>query len=121
MKKNKIEDFSLDELKFMRSFIETHNDVNTMLSEVDKVINSRVNGINYKLTIELMEKLHFFDSEVFSILKSHNIGNIQDLIDSDLSKWEIEQQRKLELEEAKIWYNFDCLGDNLENTNEKSK
>jgi len=121
MKKNKIEDFSLDELKLIKSFIETHNDVNTMISEVDKVIDSRINGINYRLTIELMEELHFFDREVFDILKSHNIKNIQDLIDSDLEEWNLTKQRRLELEEAKLWYNFDRLGENLEKIKKKTK
>lgn len=121
MKKNKIEDFSLDELKLLKSFIETHNDVNTMLSEVDRIIDSRVNSVNYRLTIELMEELHFFDREMFGILKSHNIRNIQDLIDSDLEEWNLTQQRRLELEEAKVWYNFEHLEENIEKIKKKRK
>lgn len=63
--------------------------------------------MNSRLTIELMEQLHFFDSEMFEILKRNGVRNIQDLIDADLSKWKnIEEQRKLELNEAKSWYDF---------------
>ena len=68
------------------------------------------NNMNSRLTIELMEKLHFFDSEMFEILKNHGIKNIQDLIDADLSKWNgLETQRRLELNEAKVWYDFSKL------------
>ena len=64
-------------------------------------------NMNSRLTIELMEQLHFFDSEMFEILKRNGVRNIQDLIDADLSKWKnIEEQRKLELNEAKSWYDF---------------
>jgi hypothetical protein len=67
-------------------------------------------NMNSRLTIELMEQLHFFDSEMFEILKSHGIKNIQNLIDADLSKWNgLETQRKIELEEAKVWYDLSRL------------
>ena len=92
-----------------------------MLSEVDRIIDSRVNSVNYRLTIELMEELHFFDSEMFDILKSHGIKNIQDLIDSDLEEWNLTQQRRLELEEAKLWYDFSHLEDNISKMKKKSK
>ena len=68
------------------------------------------NNLNQRLTIEVMEQLHFFDSEMFEILKSQGIKNIQNLIDADLSKWNgLEQQRRLELEEAKVWYDLSRL------------
>lgn len=68
------------------------------------------NNLNKRLTIELMEELHFFDSELLQILKSHGIKNIQNLIDADLSKWNgLETQRRFELEEAKKWYDLSRL------------
>lgn len=68
------------------------------------------NNMNQRLTIEVMEQLHFFDSEMFEILKNHGIKNIQDLIDADLNKWNgLETQRRLELNEAKVWYDFSKL------------
>ena len=68
------------------------------------------NNLNKRLTIELMEELHFFDSELLQILKSHGIKNIQNLIDADLSKWNgLETQRRLELKEAKKWYDLSKL------------
>ncbi|MBQ9019075.1 MAG: hypothetical protein IJ097_02020 [Bacilli bacterium] len=112
MKKNNINSLSLKELYLVRSFIETHKDKNTMMLEVDSIIKDKedkTSDLNHKLTIELMEKLHFFDSELFSILKSHNIKNIQDLIDSNLNEWNLTQQRRIELEEAKIWYDFSSI------------
>ena len=68
------------------------------------------NNLNKRLTIELMEELHFFDSELLQILKSHGIKNIQDLINADLSKWNgLETQQRLELEDAKKWYDLSRL------------
>ena len=75
--------------------------------------------MNHRLTIELMEELHFFDRELFNILKSHNIKNIQDLIDSDISNWNLTSQRRLELEEAKIWYDFSNIEENIEKVKKK--
>lgn len=124
MKKNNMRDFSKEDLYLIRNFIETNNDVNTMLSEVDNIIlekEKHESKMNYELTIELMEQLHFFDSEMFDILKSHGIKNIQDLIDSDLEKWGLTQQRRLELEEAKLWYDFSHLEDNIEKIKKKRK
>ena len=70
------------------------------------------NNMNSRLTIELMEKLHFFDSEMFEILKNHGIKNIQDLIDADLSKWNgLETQRRLELNRK---YGYDIFADIFE-------
>ena len=106
MKKNNIEDFSKDELIVFKQFIETCGNVKTIKSEMDSLIEKkekeRIESMNYRLTIELMEQLHFFDSEVFGILKSHDIKNIQDLIDSDLGTWGLTHQRRKELEEAKV-------------------
>ena len=124
MKKNNINDFSLEDLYLIRDFIETKKDINTMLLEVDSVIKEKeekLDDMNHKLTIELMEQLHFFDSEVFNILKSHNIKNIQDLIDSDLSSWNLTHQRRLELEEAKVWYNFNHIEENIAKMKKKKK
>ena len=68
------------------------------------------NNMNNRLTIELMEELHLFDSEMLEILKSNGVKNIQDLIDTDLSKWKnLETQRRKELEEARCWYDFSRL------------
>ena len=68
------------------------------------------NNMNSRLSIELMEELHLFDSEMFEILKRNGVKNIQDLIDADLSKWKnLEVQRRKELEEAKVWYDFSRL------------
>jgi len=121
MKKNKIEDFSLDELKTIKTFIDEKEDINSLKNHIDKVIDERVNSINYKLTIELMKKLHFFDSELFEILDNHNIKNIQDLIDSDLEEWNLTHQRRIELEEAKVWYDFSRLEENIEKVKKKGK
>ena len=67
-------------------------------------------NVNSRLTIELMEQLHLFDSEMLEILKRNGVKNIQDLIDADLSKWRgLEPQSRLELEEAKSWYDFSGL------------
>ena len=121
MKKNKIEDFSLDELKTIKTFIDEKEDINSLKNHIDKVIDERVNSINYKLTIELMKKLHFFDSELFEILDNHNIKNIQDLIDSDLEEWNLTHQRRIELEEAKVWYDFSRLEENIEKVKKKRK
>lgn len=78
------------------------------------------NNLNKRLTIELMEELHFFDSELLQILKSHGIKNIQNLIDADLSKWNgLEQQRRIELEEAKVWYDLSRLEKKEELSNEE--
>ena len=74
------------------------------------------NNMNSRLTIELMEKLHLFDSEMLEILKRNNIRSIQDLIDADLSKWKnLEVQRRKELEEARCWYDFSRLEEDEEN------
>jgi len=125
MTKNNIEDFSKDELVVFKKFIETCGNVKTIKLEVDSLIEKKEKeekeNMNYRLTIELMERLHFFDSEVFNILKSHNIRNIQDLIDSDLSKWNLTHQRRIELEEAKIWYDFSHLDANIGKIKKKSK
>ena len=125
MKKNNIEDFSKDELIVFKQFIETCGNVKTIKSEMDSLIEKkekeRIESMNYRLTIELMEQLHFFDSELFSILKSHNIRNIQDLIDSDLGEWGLTHQRRLELEEAKVWYDFSNLEENIEKIKKKRK
>ena len=125
MKKNNIEDFSKDELIVFKQFIETCGNVKTIKSEMDSLIEKkekeRIESMNYRLTIELMEQLHFFDSEVFGILKSHDIKNIQDLIDSNLEEWGLTQQRRLELEEAKLWYDFSHLEDNIEKIKKKGK
>lgn len=109
MKKNNISDLSLEELYLVRSFIETNKDKNTMILEVDNIIKEKedkITDMNHRLTIELMKKLHFFDSELFNILENHDIKNIQDLIDSNLNEWDLTSQRRIELEEAKIWYDF---------------
>ena len=121
MKKNKIEDFSLDELKTIKTFIDEKEDINSLKNHIDKVIDERVNSINYRLTIELMKKLHFCDSELFEILDNHNIKNIQDLIDSDLEEWNLTHQRRVELEEAKVWYDFSRLEENIEKVKKKGK
>ena len=121
MKRNKIEDFSLDELKTIKTFIDEKEDINSLKNHIDKVIDERVNSINYRLTIELMKKLHFFDSELFEILDNHNIKNIQDLIDSDLEEWNLTHQRRVELEEAKVWYDFSRLEENIEKVKKKGK
>ena len=119
MKKNNIRDFSKQELIVVKDFIKTFSNVDTMLSEVDSIIKEKEDNMNRKLTIELMEELHFFDRELFNILKSHNIKNIQDLIDSDISNWNLTSQRRLELEEAKIWYDFSNIEDNIEKVKKK--
>lgn len=109
MKKKKISDFSKDDLYLIRDFIETNKDKITMISELDVMIlekEEKEKPINERLTIELMEKIGFFDSEVLGLLKSHNIRNIQDLIDSDLKEWKLPSQIKSELEDAKKWYDF---------------
>ena len=94
MEKNSINDFSLNELHIVKDYIQ-------------KIINIKTKqNMNNRLTIELMEKLHFFDSEMFEILKRNGVKNIQDLIDTDLSKWNLETQRRIELEEAKKWYDL---------------
>ena len=121
MKKNNIRDFSKQELIVVKDFIKTFSNVDTMLSEVDGIIKEKEDNMNRKLTIELMEELHFFDRELFNILKSHNIKNIQDLIDSDISNWNLTTQRRLELEEAKIWYDFSNIEENIEKVNKKRK
>ena len=126
MKKNNIEDFSKDELIVFKQFIETCGNVKTIKSEVDSLIEKkekeRIESMNFRLTIELMEQLHFFDSEVFGILKSHNIKNIQDLIDSDLGEWGLTHQRIKELEEAKVWYDFSKIESDTNNkVNKKRK
>ena len=124
MKKNNMRDFSTEELYLVKGFIETHNDKITMLSEVDKMIlekEEKVHNMNHRLTIELMEELHFFDSEMFEILKSHNIKNIQNLINSNLDEWNLTNQRRLELEEAKVWYDFSHLEENIEKVKKKRK
>ena len=121
MKKNNMRDFSKEDLYLIRDFIETFNDIKTMKSEVDIMIYEKEKNMNNRLTIELMEQLHFFDSEMFDILKSHGIKNIQDLIDSDLEEWGLTQQRRLELEEAKLWYDFSHLEDNIEKIKKKGK
>jgi len=121
MKKNNMRDFSKEDLYLIRDFIETFNDIKTMKSEVDIMIYEKEKNMNNRLTIELMEELHFFDREMFEILKSHNIKNIQDLIDSDLEEWGLTQQRRLELEEAKLWYDFSHLEDNIEKIKKKGK
>lgn len=129
MVKNNIEDFSKDELVVFKKFIETCGNVKTINSEMDALIakkeEERITSMNYRLTIELMEQLHFFDSEIFDILKSHNIKNIQDLIDSDLGSWGLIHQRRIELEEAKHWYNFSKIEEdakeNGKKVNKKSK
>ena len=90
-------------------------------SEVDILIYEKEKNMNSRLTIELMEQLHFFDREMFDILKSHGIKNIQDLIDSNLDEWDLTQQRRLELEEAKLWYDFSHLEDNIEKMKKKRK
>lgn len=78
------------------------------------------NNLNKRLTIELMEELHFFDSELLQILKSHGIKNIQDLINADLSKWNgLETLRIIELEEAKKWYDLSRLDNEEELSNEE--
>lgn len=106
MKKNNIERFSKEQLYLVRDFIETFSDVQTMKTELDKMIYKKEKNFNNRLTIELMKKIGFFDSELFEILKRHDIQNIQDLIDSNLDEWNLTQQRRLELEEAKVWYDF---------------
>lgn len=126
MKKNNIEDFSKDELIVFKQFIETCGNVKTIKSEMDSLIEKkekeRIESMNFRLTIELMEQLHFFDSEVFGILKSHNIKNIQDLIDSDLGEWGLTHQRRKELEEAKVWYDFSRIESDTNNkVNKKRK
>lgn len=114
-------DFSKDDLYLIRDFIETFNDVKTMESEMDIMIYEKEKNMNSRLTIELMEELHFFDREMFEILKSHNIKNIQDLIDSNLDEWDLTSQRRLELEEAKVWYDFSHLEENIEKEKQKKK
>ena len=121
MKKNKMKDFSKEDLYLIRDFIETFSDIKTMKSEVDILIYEKEKNMNSRLTIELMEQLHFFDREMFDILKSHGIKNIQDLIDSNLDEWGLTQQRRLELEEAKLWYDFSHLEDNIEKIKKKGK
>lgn len=121
MKKNNMRDFSKEDLYLIRDFIETFSDIKTMKSEVDIMIYEKEKNMNNRLTIELMEQLHFFDREMFDILKSHGIKNIQDLIDSNLDEWNLTQQRRLELEEAKVWYDFDNLEKNIEKVKKKSK
>lgn len=121
MKKNNMRDFSKDDLYLIRDFIETFNDVKTMKSEMDIMIYEKEKNMNSRLTIELMEELHFFDREMFEILKSHNIKNIQDLIDSNLDEWDLTSQRRLELEEAKVWYDFSHLEENIEKEKQKKK
>lgn len=121
MKKNNMRDFSKEDLYLIRDFIETFNDIKTMKSEVDILIYEKEKNMNSRLTIELMEQLHFFDREMFDILKSHGIKNIQDLIDSNLDEWNLTQQRRLELEEAKLWYDFSHLEDNIEKIKKKGK
>lgn len=121
MKKNNMRDFSKEDLYLIRDFIETFSDIKTMKSEVDIMIYEKEKNMNNRLTIELMEQLHFFDREMFDILKSHGIKNIQDLIDSNLDEWDLTQQRRLELEEAKVWYDFDNLEKNIEKIKKKGK
>ena len=104
-------DFSKEDLYLIRNFIETFSDVKTMKTEVDIMIYEKEKNMNNRLTIELMEQLHFFDREMFEVLRSHNIKNIQDLIDSNLDEWNLTSQRRLELEEAKVWYDFSRLED----------
>lgn len=117
MEKKLLSDFSLEQLQEVKQFIETHKKIKTMRFEVDEMIkekeqekidkeNDRINGMNYRLTIDLMEKLHFFDSELLWILRNHDIKNIQDLIDSNLNTWGLTTQRRIELEEAKVWYDL---------------
>ena len=121
MKKNNMRNFSKEDLYLIRDFIETFSDIKTMKSEVDIMIYEKEKNMNNRLTIELMEQLHFFDREMLDILKSHGIKNIQDLIDSDLEEWGLTQQRRLELEEAKLWYDFSHLEDNIEKIKKKGK
>ena len=125
MKKNNIKDFSKEDLYLVRDFIETQSDIKTMLSEVDEMIlekEKKENDMNHRLTIELMEQLHFFDSEMIELLKKHGIKNIQDLLDSDLSTWkDLEKYRREELEEEMVWYDFSHLDETIEKEKQKKK
>ncbi len=108
MKKD-INDFSLEELKLIRSYIGRFINIEAPKKALDMMISDKETekeeSLNQKFNIELMKKV--FDSELFSIIQEHEINNIQDLIDSDTDKWNITTQRKIELEEAKSWYDFD--------------
>ena len=53
--------------------------------------------------------------------KEHGIKNIQDLIDSNLDEWNLTKQRKLELEEAKLWYDFSRLEEKNTDVNKMIK
>lgn len=133
MEKNNMRDFSKEDLYLIRDFIETFNDVKTVKSEVDIMIYDKEKeekerqekSLNHRLTIEEMEKLHLFDSELLNLLKRHNIKNMQDLIDANLDKWDLGREnlsgRRPELEDAKVWYDFSRLEKNIGKMKKKRK
>lgn len=109
MKKKKgIEDFSLDELIIVRNYISSYANTERVSMNMDSIIEKKrkETDFNHRLTIELMEQLHLFDGELLELLKLHGIKNIQDLIDSDLSDWDLLTDKRNILEEAKVWYDF---------------
>ncbi len=123
MEKNNKGRISLKDLYLIKNFIETYSDLDIMILEVvDRMIYEKENGLNSKVTIELMEQLHFFDSELLLIIKNHGIRNMQDLLDSKLNEWDdLGELRRQELEELLVTSDLSRLEKNGEKIDSKSR
>ena len=79
--------FSLSQLEEIQEFLWEYSDLRSMREVVQKRIQEKKNkekSINEHFTIDLMERIHIFNSVQLQVLKKNQITNLQQLIDCDL-------------------------------------
>ena len=84
MKKKNINDFTLDELKVIRSTLKDYDDIDNLKKTINDIILDKEDNINVMFDIDGFIKLSIFDPEELLILQKNGIHNLQELIDCNL-------------------------------------
>ena len=82
----KLENFSLEELKSIRSILEEEKDINSVLNKIDTVIETKkIKEINERFNMEYLEQA--FTPQELTILQMNGIQNLEQLHNADLGSF----------------------------------
>ena len=79
-----MDEFGLDELKRIRSLLDSVDDITVLRNMVDLEINNRESTVNQKFTLEMLERLEILSKREIELLKVNHISNLEELIACDL-------------------------------------
>ena len=113
-KKKTIDDFSLDELKVIKKYIDYYTSFRELKEDLLQRIEDKCDfaHLYQRFDTEVFESCHIFEPNELEVLKNNNIYNFQDLIDCDLDSLKgITMVIKEKLDWARNFYLFSFVDD----------